>query len=120
MRLTAPPPDALTQIREHLEDVHGWTEFAADRDVASPASTPDDACVAYLPATGFARARFICACCNGGIYIIGQPNHDHPVRRAETLHPHPTRGVVLRHGAPDSSALALLVREGSGHRLGRA
>ncbi len=120
MRLTAPPATALKEIEGHLADVHGWTEFEPERDVASPDSTPEEACVAYLPATGFARARFICACCNGGIYIIGQPRHDHPVRRAETLHPHPTRGVVLRHGARDSSALAQLVREWSGHRLGQA
>ena len=120
MRLTAPPPEALKEIREHLADTHGWTEFTPDQDVASPDSTPDGACVAYLPATGFARARFICACCNGGIYIIGHPRHNHPVRRAETLHPHPTRGIVLRHGARDSSALAQLVREWAGHRLGQA
>jgi hypothetical protein len=120
MRLAGPPPEALEEIQAHLADAHGWTEFAPARDVASPASTPADACVAYLPATGFARARFICACCNGGIYVIGQPSRDNPARCAETLHPHPTRGVVRRHGARDSSALALLVREWSGYRLGQA
>lgn len=120
MRLTAPPPEALTEIRDHLEDVHGWTDFSPDRDVAFPDRTPDAACIAYLPATTFARARFICTCCNGGIYIVGQRSRRKPARSAEILHPHPTRGVVLRHGARDASELALLVREWSGHRLGQA
>lgn len=120
MRLQAPPLEALTEIRSHLEDVHGWTDFNPGRDVAFPDSTPDGACVAYLPATPFARARFICSCCNGGIYIQGQSSPRHPARSAEILHPHPQLGVVLRHGARDSSALALLVREWSGHRLGQA
>ena len=120
MRLTAPPPEAIAEIREHLEDIHGWTDFSADRDVAFPDSTPDDACVAYLPATEVAQARFICAWCNGGIYIVGAHEHRRPARCAEILHPHPTRGVVLRHGAHDAAELALLVREWSGYRLGQA
>ena len=74
MRQQAPTRAALEEIRAHLEDVHGWTEFDPGRDIAFPESTPDGACVAYLPATRFARARFICSCCNGGIFIEGQPS----------------------------------------------
>ena len=120
MRQQAPTRAALEEIRAHLEDVHGWTQFDPDSDIAFPESTPDGACVAYLPATRFARARFICSCCNGGIFIEGQSSPQHPARSAEILHPHPKLGVVMRHGAQDSSALALLVREWSGHRLGQA
>jgi hypothetical protein len=120
MRTLAPPTKAIAEIRAHLEDVHGWTEFDPERDVAFPDNTPDGACVAYLPATTVARGRFICSCCNGGIYIEGQSRQDHPAGTAEILHPHPLLGVVQRHGAHDASALALLVREWSGHRLGQA
>jgi hypothetical protein len=120
MRPQAPTRAALEQIRTHLEDVHGWTRFNPARDVAFPESTPEGASVAYLPATRVAKARFICSCCNGGIFIEGQSSPQHAERSAEILHPHPKLGVVLRHGAQDASALALLVREWSGHRLGQA
>jgi len=120
MRQQAPTRAALEEIRAHLEDVHGWMEFDPSRDVAFPESTPDEACVAYLPATRFARARFICSCCNGGIFIEGQSSPRRPARSAEILQPHPKLGVVMRQSAGDSSAIALLVREWSGHRLGEA
>jgi hypothetical protein len=120
MRTLAPPTEAISEIRAHLEDVHGWTNFDPARDIAFPDSTPDGACVAYLPPTTVARGRFICACCNGGIYIEGEARPGSPARSAEILHPHPRLGVVQRHGARDASALALLVREWSGHGLGRA
>ena len=120
MQQLAPTRAALEEIRAHLEDVHGWMEFDPSRDIAFPESTPDGACVAYLPATRFARARFICSCCNGGIFIEGQSSPQRPARSAEILQPHPKLGVVMRQTAGDSSALAMLVREWSGHRLGQA
>lgn len=120
MRELEPTPEALEEIRAHLECAHGWTDFDPRRDVAFPDSTPAAARVAYLPATHFARARFICSDCHGGIYIQGQAAAGRPARNAAMLLPHPTLGIVLHQEVEDPHALALLVREWSGRRLGHA
>jgi hypothetical protein len=120
MREQEPSGDALEEIRAHLEHTHGLTDFDLQRDVAYPDNTPEYARVAYLPETRFARARFICSECNGGIFIHGQPSHSRPARSATLLHAHPQRGIIVQHGVHDASSLALLVNEWNRGNLGQA
>jgi hypothetical protein len=120
MRKQEPPTEALEEIRAHLTRVHGLDVFDADRDVAFPNRTPAGARVAFLPATRFARARFICSECNGGIFILGQSGPERPERTAAILRPDPKHGVTVLDEVRTANMLALLVREWSGHRLGEA
>lgn len=120
MREQEPTIAAIEEIRAHLASAHGWTNFDLRRDVAFPDNTPAEARVAYLPETPFARARFICSDCNGGIFIHGQSNHGRPERRATILDAHPQLGIVWRHGVRDATALGVLITEWNRGRLGQA
>jgi hypothetical protein len=118
MREQEPTIEALEEIRAHLAGAHGRTDFDLRRDVAFPESTPEEARVAYLPETRFARARFICSECDGGIFIQGQSTGGRPERRATILHVYPQLGMIWRDGVRDATGLALLVKEWNRGRLG--